>query len=223
MSTKVAIIAEGSVDYVLLPALLQRIAIDRAQFTWPIEPDDLIELLPIRKRGHGGVLEKIRALVRLLQEMVLDFDCYVILLDRKTKPAQREIRRLITGHSLFVLGVAIEEIEAWWLADRTNTLAWSDLRAGPPEDCRYAASGYKAEHDDDPKRTLDELTRISDRFDRCYGQGNTDLATEFAIDYWEQFARLDEIASGCPEGFGAFEQDMTNALRAAKARTGRLF
>ena len=72
---------------------------------------------------------------------------------------QEEIRQLIAGHARFVMGVAIEEIEAWWLADRRNTLAWAHLVPRPPAHCRYAAADYHAESDPDPKATLDELTR----------------------------------------------------------------
>lgn len=223
MSTKIGVIAEGPVDHILLPALLERIAQDRAQFRWPLDADDVAEVLLIRKRGHGGVLETVRKLVTALNTQYFDHSLFVILLDRRTEAVQRRIRRLIRGKDRFVLGVAIEEIEAWWLGDRTNTLAWTTLRDSLPSACRYAASDYHAESDRRPKTTLDELTRLSDRFDRYYGDGNTDLATDFAEDYWRQSARLDEIAVQCPHGFGGFQRDMTNAFRQVKQGSGRLF
>jgi len=222
VSTKIGIIAEGPIDHALLPALLERIARDRAGFTWPLNAEDMAEVFAIRKRGHGGVLETVRKLVTVLDTEFFEHAFFVILLDRRTRSAQEEIRGLLTNRNRFALGVAIEEIEAWWLADRKNTLAWAGMVATPPG-TRYAAEGYRAEHDDDPKKTLDELTQVSDRFDRYYGGGNTDMATEFAEDYWRRFAKLDAIGTDCPEGYGRFEGVATNRFRAAKSAAGRLF
>jgi hypothetical protein len=182
MSTKIGIIAEGAIDHVLLPALLARIATDKARLTWPVTADDIAEVFPIRKRGHGGVLETVRALVHTLDTKHFEQACFVILLDRRTRPIQDQVQKLIHSRDRFVLGIASEEIEAWWLGDRTNTLAWSGLRNTLPPRCRYAVTKYLAERDDAPKRTLDELTRLSDRFDRYYGEGNLDLASQFAED-----------------------------------------
>ena len=44
VSTKVGIIAEGPIDYVLIPALMERIAQDQAGYKWPVSPDDLAGL-----------------------------------------------------------------------------------------------------------------------------------------------------------------------------------
>lgn len=213
MSTKIGVITEGAIDYTLLPALLSRIAKVKVGLTWPVASDDLAELFPIRKTGHGGVLEKIRALVEALDTEHFDHHCFVILLDRRTRPVQEKIAKLISGRDRFVLGVAIEEIEAWWLGDRTITLAWAELRDTLPENCRYAAQQYQAEADDHPKRTLDELTRVSDRFDRYYGEGNVEMATEFAENFWKEFAHLDEIGAQCPQGYRPFQREIVNRFR----------
>jgi hypothetical protein len=223
MSTKAGIIAEGAIDHALLPALLARIAADKALFSWPVTADDVAEIFPIRKRGHGGVLETVRALVKALDTEHFDHTCFVILLDRRTLAVQDQVHKLIRDKDRFVLGIAREEIEAWWLGDRINTLAWVGLKDSVPAHCCYATPKYKAERDSTPKKTLDELTRLSDRFDRYYGEGNLDLAIEFAEDYWRPGARLDEIATQCPEGFGRFQQRMINRFRQAKAAAGRLF
>lgn len=217
MSTKIGIIAEGPIDHALLPCLLERIAKDRAGYRWPVNPDDIAEVFNIRKRGHGGVLETVRRLVTALESAHFDHRFFVVLLDRRTKAVQDNIRRLLTNRDRFVLGVAIEEIEAWWLGDRNNTLAWAGLNPLPPQ-CRYAARGYQAEADHDPKRTLDELTRHSDRFDRYYGEGNLDLARDFADNFWRTHARLDDIARECPKGYRPFEKDTTQQFRAAARR-----
>lgn len=213
MSTRVGIIAEGPIDHALLLALLSRIVAEKVGLTWPLHGEDAADLFPIRKRGHGGVLVTVRALVEVLDTQYFDHHCFVILLDRRTRAVQEEIAKLIAGRDRFVLGVAVEEIEAWWLGDRTNTLAWSGLADDLPDDCRYAAVKYKAEADDDPKKTLDELTRLSERFDRWYGEGNVDLACEFAEDYWKENARLDEMAAQCPHSYRPFQRELVNQFR----------
>lgn len=223
MSTKIGIIAEGPIDHVLLPALLSRIAQDRAGFTWPLVSEDIAVVFQIRKKGHGGVLETMRRLVVALDSEYFDYAFFVVLLDYRTKPIQKMVRKLIRDRSRFVLGIAIEEIEAWWLADRTNTLAWSGFSAGLPPGCRYGSRKYKAEKDKAPKKTLNELTRLSNRIDRYYGDGNLDLATDFAEEYWQGNARLDEISVQCPRGFVPFQNVVTNEFRQAKSRSGRLW
>jgi hypothetical protein len=226
MSTKVGIIAEGPIDHVLLPALLAAIATHKAAYKWPVDAGDVAELMPIRKTGHGGVLEKVRRLVTILKHNPLDYRFFVILLDEKTDAVQREIRELIRGDSRFVLGVAIKELEAWWLGDRTDTLAWCgfDPRSLPP--CRYGKCDqnhrliYAAEKDDKPKRTLNELTELSTRFDRLYGDGNVELALQFVDQFWKvaflNGNRLDEIAAQCPHGFGQFQQSVKQAFHDAR-------
>ena len=223
MSTKIGIIAEGLIDHALLPVLLERIAQDRASYDWPVAPDDVAELFQVRKRGHGGVLEVVRNLVSALSTQVYDHAFYVILLDRRTRAVQREVRKLVLKHDHFILGIAIEEIEAWWLADRTNTLAWAGLKESLPKDCRYAASRYSGEKDDQPKKTLHELTCHSDRFDRTYGEGNVDMAREFAEEYWRQSARLDDLRVQCPRGYRPFELAVTAEFRSAARRQRRQF
>lgn len=223
MSTKIGIIAEGPIDQCLLPPLLERIAKERADYDWPVVADDVVQMFLIRKRGVGGVVETVRRLVAVLQEATLDHAFFIILLDRRTKPAQAEIKAMLANRDRFVLGIAIEEIEAWWLGDRENTLAWSGLKGRLPPETRYAQKNYRSEYDDSPKKTLNELTQISDRFDRCYGEGNVDMAREFAEDYWRQFAQLDDIAAQCPRGYRPFEKASTQQFRAASRRAGRLF
>ncbi len=141
---------------------------------------------------------------------------YVILLDRRTKPIQEKVRKLIAGKDRFVLGVAQEEIEAWWLGDRENVLAWMGFEEAPV-DSRYARAGYRAEQDDAPKRTLDELTRCSERLDRVYGEGNLDLARDFA-EHWEGHVRLPQIEHECPKRFPKLCRDSENAFRWAKSQ-----
>lgn len=223
-ATKVGIIAEGPIDHALLPALLERIAYDRAQFGWPVSPEDATSILPIRKRGHGGVLIAVRQIVNFLNRSSLfsHFAFFVIMLDRRTKPVQDEVRKLVRGSDRFVVGIAIEEIEAWWLGDRVSTLTFFELPKSLPSALRYADPNYKAEEDLHPKKTLNELTEHSDAVDSTYGQGHVGIAADFARG-WRETAQLDSIERQCPQGFAAFCRDATNEFRRAKTMAGVLF
>ena len=218
MSTKIGIISEGPIDQTLLDPLLSRIAQKKAGFTWPLNPSNAAEIFQLRKRGHGGVLEAVRSLVKALDTELYEHELFIILLDRRTKAVQKKVLRLIQGKERFVLGVAIEEIEAWWLGDRTNTLSWCGFSDSTLPECKYAKPNYSAERDRNPKNTLSELTEISDRFDRNYGKGSVDIASEFAEEFWRKFANLSEIESQCPRGFRPFEQKTTNAFRCIKQK-----
>jgi hypothetical protein len=187
-----------------------------------MKTEDVAELFPLPKRGYGGVLDAVRKLVKALDTQYFDHHCFIILLDRRTKAVQREVRQLIRGNNRFILGIAIEEIEAWWLADRTNTLIWSGLETSLPDSCRYAAITYRAERDKNPKQTLNELTELSSRFDRCYGQGNVDLATQFVADFWRDRAHLEEIFAQCPKGYAPFEKHVTDNLQRLRTTSNRL-
>ena len=223
-ATKIGIICEGPIDFLLLNPLLQRIAYDRAQFHWPLQSGDVAEIFPIRKRGHGGVLEAVRRVVKVMKRSngSPEYAFFLIVLDQRTKPVQSKIKPLIRGNDRFVLAIANKEIEAWWLGDRVTTLAWLQLTNSLPSAVRYASRGYKAETDDRPKGTLDELTEISSAVEYRYGAGNSQLAADFA-EIWANSARLRDIEAQCPQGFEPFCRSSTNALKRAKARTGRLF
>jgi hypothetical protein len=223
-ATKIGIIAEGPIDQALLPALVERIACDRAHFGWPVSPEDATSILRMRKRGHGGVLVAVRQIVSFLEASPLfaHFAFFVIVLDRRTGYAQDKVRELVSGSDRFVVGIAIEEIEAWWLGDRVNTLAFFQLSEALPRELRYADPDYAAEQDPHPKRTLNELTQVSGAVDSTYGQGHVGIATDFARG-WRETAQLDSIERQCPRGFGAFCRDATNEFRGAKTRAGVLF
>ncbi|MBI2926501.1 MAG: DUF4276 family protein [Verrucomicrobia bacterium] len=221
MSTRVGIIAEGPIDLALLPPILRKLAEERAGVSWPVQIADAFEWLQMRPRGHGGVWMAIRRIVRVLQHQPeMPYAFIVILLDRRTQKIQKKVRKLIAGKDRFVLAVAQEEIEAWWLGDRTNTLAWLDFR-NPPAGTRYAAADYLAERHDKPKRTLHELTEQSARLDRVYGEGNLDLARDFA-ERWDGNVRLKEIETQCPQQFPPFCRETTQAFRRTKSRGSRL-
>ncbi len=92
-------------------------------------------------------------------------------------------------------------------------MEWAGMTGSLPSHCLYSAADYHAERDKEPKKTLDELTRESDRFDRYYGEGNVELATGFAEDYWKEFAHLDDIRAQCKRGYHPFERAVTQRFR----------
>ena len=221
MSTRVGIIAEGPIDREIIQPILSGIARDRNSITWPIDPEDLADFLQMRIRGHGGVQKAVERLVRVLQESSeFPYSFVVILLDRRTMKVQRKVRQYIRGDDRFVLGICKEEIEAWWLGDRTNTLAWLNFSEAP-SGTKYSRNRYRAERDGQPKKTLDELTRHCDEFDRFYGDGNLDLASDFA-EVWDGRVRLQEIENQCPERFPPFIGDVETAFRMVLRVSGRL-
>jgi hypothetical protein len=219
LATRIGIIGEGPIDEALLPPLLDRIAQARAGYTWPTNAAEFPDILRIRKRGHGGVLAKVRALAGYLNEYPgTDHAFYVILLDSKTRAAQEEIRKLIQGNPLFVMGIAIQEIEAWWLADKRNLLEFLGIDDTHCQHTRFGQAAYCPEEDDDPKKTLDELTVRAPNLDATYGAGNSALAREFATEYWAGRADLAAIEGSCPKGFAPFCRDVEQSLRREVAR-----
>lgn len=219
---KVGIICEGTTDEPLLEALLRRIGEVRAGITWNLSVDDLTEVLPVRKTGFGGVVGRVKDLVKALGGLDPPrHDVYVILLDQRTKQARRDIRRAIQGKPRFILGVAIREIEAWWLADRVCTLEWLGLDDSDVAALGYEAGIYRPERDRDPKKTLDRLTQASDRVAAHYGDGHTGLAEEFA-ELWCEQANLDVIEHECSKGFAPFSRESERKLRRARDAEGLL-
>ncbi len=223
MSLVVKIISEGKIDQALLPALLSRVAEDRAGIRWPVEFDDA-QVIPIPKTGFGAVVENVQRIVKLHCEGTC-FDCafFVVVLDhKKTQAQQKEIQKLLKSNPPPVCyGVAVQEVEAWWLADRVCVLRWLGLAEGELANLRYGTKGYRPERDDDPKATLDELTRASELCDSCYGKtGNSELAAEFA-GRWRTEAHVDALEQACPQGFRGFCSKVTRAFRQTASASGR--
>lgn len=203
---RVVIITEGRIDDILLPPLIQRIAYDNG-ITWPLDLETDYHIVPIRKAGHGGVKERIvRVINNRSEERVYNADALIAVLDyRKTQETIAEIKRTISSFHQFVLGIAKYEIEAWWLADQTQTLAWLNLTRENANSVGYDAD-YAAEHDEEPKKTLNLLTTISDKVEEVYGDGNAGLAEEFVDEAWYQNVNIEEVKAGCPEYFREFYQ-----------------
>lgn len=215
---RIGLLCEGLIDLQLVPPLLQTIARTRADVRWPIQHFNAVEQIGIRTGSFGQIPKAVRKLVHLINlPPWSECEFFVILLDHRTRTTQKEIRRLIRGHSKFVVGIAIREIEAWWLGDRANTLGWLRLAEHSLAGLRYGRAGYRAESDDAPKRTLDELTIHSSDCLAQYGKGNLQLAIDFA-NVWRNSADLNQIEAQCPIGFRPFCRDSLNEFRAARRR-----
>ena len=216
MSLRIIFIGEGDIDSILVSALISRVASDRCGFTWSVPVDDDLVEWRSRKTGHGGVARKLKAFLELRNRGQLgEYDLCVVVLDQRTATAKKEVRRLARGREDVVFGVAIHEVEAWWLGDRTSTLAWLRLAAGEVAPLRYDGASYSAERDTAPKQTLNELTRRSEAVDTVYGDGNVELALEFAAG-WATQAHLSQIEHQCPKGFRPFAEALERGLKRAK-------
>jgi hypothetical protein len=211
---RIGLLCEGDIDLALIPALIQRIAYDQVGIRWPVRPDDVVERVGVRRGGFGQVQKAVERLCGLLGQSPFDqYDFFLIVLDQKTRKSQSAIKKCIKGISRrFVIGIAIMEIEAWWLADRRNTLEWLGLAHEPAPTHTYWAKAYRAEKDRNPKQTLDDLTKLSPTLRSTYGDGNTQLALEFS-DLWNSRAELGQIRTQCPRGFAPFCQATTAALK----------
>jgi hypothetical protein len=213
----IAVLCEGSIDLELLSALIGRIARTRAGIMWPVRVLDAVEVR-YRKGGHGQIVRALKHLRDCMnEEPWSDCGVFVVVIDERSGPARARIRRLIRGNGKFVFGIAIREIEAWWLADRKNTLEWLRLSEDSIGGLRYATIGYRSERDDAPKRTLNELTGQSDKLETTYGEGNTELAREFAS-IWNGNADLDQIELQCHRGFRPFCREAAETLRRESRR-----
>ncbi len=208
----IGIFSEGTIDLELTSAILERLARTRCGVRWPLQLRDSFATLPIRKGGHGQIARAVKRVISMLEdEPYVNFSFFVIVLDKKTQHTQREIKRAIRGLSKFIVGIAIREIEAWWLADRRNTLEWLGLIDHETDEGKYWQKDYNPERDNNPKQTLNELTEISPLVDSRYGNGNTDLAREFAS-IWRHGAEIDQIEIHCPKGFAPFSKKICQRI-----------
>lgn len=217
----IGLLSEGPTDVELIPALLKRIASLRTSIHWPLNVRNSLSEVRVRTGGFGQVVKGVRRIIeRIHEEPFCEYSFFVVVLDDGAAEARARIRKLIRGNNKFVLGIAVPEIEAWWLADRENTLEWLQLADAQIQELRYGRENYRPERDDNPKRTLDELTFISEAVSGTYSEGNAGLAHEFAS-AWKDSANLDQIENLCSRGFRPFCQSTTAAMRRAASRKGR--
>lgn len=218
---KVSIITEGDIDLVLLPPLIAAIA-QEAGIRWPVDVKEDLHVSHIRKTGHGGALEKARQIAESLAKGTYPRpDLLVFVLDSyKTEHVIGEIKDLLAGHPWVVFGIAIQEIEAWWLGDRKQTLGWLGLTEETATECGYGPD-YAPEKDADPKVTLNKLTEVSTNVDDLYGDGHTGLAEDFVSVAWSNWVDINSIKFKCNEGFGEFSERLSHKIGAAIPRNIR--
>lgn len=206
---RISLITEGDIDRALVPCVLKAIA-ERRGITWPLQVSDYQEA-HIRKRGYGAVLEAVRNVIKEMEAgRYTKPDILVIVLDsRKTADTVREIRRLVRAIDWVVIGIAVEEIEAWWLADRNQVLAWLDISTDDASNAGYPDT-HAPEKDQEPKNTLHKLTEISEKVLFNYGRGSVQLAEDFADSAWQNFVDIESMKFKCPRGFTPFFEKITN-------------
>jgi hypothetical protein len=209
---KISLITEGDIDRALIPCLLAEIA-KRVGVTWPLTVDEFQET-QIRKRGFGAVLDGVRLVIEQMEAGTYARpDVLVVVLDhRKTQAVVDEIRRLTRSMDWIAIGIAVEEIEAWWLADQNQVLAWLEISREDARRVGYSES-YSPERDHDPKQTLHLLTQASNKILFNYGRGSVTLAEEFADVAWKNWADLESMVFKCPRGFAPFAERMRSLLR----------
>ncbi len=218
---KVSLLSEGDIDLVLLPSIIREIARQNG-VNWPLNVDEDQHIAHIRKTGHGAVLKKLAVIIGDYQKgRYVKPDMLIVVLDhRKTQMVVDELRRLVQGCDWTVIGVAREEVEAWWLADRKQTLGWLGLSEEAAVAADYGPD-YAPEKDEYPKRTLNRLTDCSHAVDSLYGDGSVALAESFVLSAWNQYVDLDSLRVKCPKGFAPFQADVSRRVRASIKKAAR--
>jgi len=212
---RILYITEGAHDEPL-HALITRVGSDRADLSWPIRPEDLAQYMTRPKRGHGRVLHALRCLAAYAQGLktrrqefkgLPDFEFLVATLDNRA-PEKAECRTL-AGQLDGVLGIAIEEFEAWILSDRQSILSFLSVPQGAFDSC-VGSIPYRPERDQNPKATLDCLCEGSD-----WGVGwDAVIASQFAEE-WARCADIDALETNSPRGFKPFSKALAVRMRRA--------
>ncbi len=206
---RIGLLVEGGIDETLLPPLLQEalhsISPGRA------EQFDTFQF-PYPSGGFGEIPKNLRLLITLFEDegerRKLGCDMFVIVHDsRHTEEIQKEIRNILKEAHSFpaVYGLAIQEIEAWVLADIEH-LNREVFKLTPCPRLQRSP-----ERDPDPKSTLTEKFIKPSKhigFDRW----NPECARMVA-----PLLRSSQVRSHCPKGFGRF-WDSLRGNRILRAR-----
>jgi len=223
---KIGLVCEGAIDRVLVPPLITTIAKTNG-IEWPIDFSRDISLYG--GPGFGGVKNSVENLVRALGQdpaaFKKIFTFIVVLLDRRTRLAQQAIRELIQGHGEFIFAIAIEELEAWVLADRFHVIQWlNNVKVKQCSACRFWSANYSPEEDPDPKQTLSQLVNAAHGEFDTWGVA---AAKDFVDFYWRNSFEADEnihmrdwvgkadiplMEQLCPRGFRDFSQKILGLL-----------
>ena len=190
----IGLLAEGTIDENLLPPLIEKIFEGR---------EVRFRHLPYPPNGAGEIPKNLKILTRLYQyeeeKRRIGCDLFILVHDsRNTQEIQKEIRSILRDAVGFpaVYGLAIQEIEAWVLAEHKH-LNNHLFQIHP-----CPTLPHKPEDDPAPKKTLIELfLKRSERFE--YDHWNTECAWAVA-----PYLRPKAIAFQCRRGFGAFLSDL---------------
>ena len=181
---RLIVVGEGFIDDILLPPIISTIA-QQYDIHWPVEIERDISTNIRKGTGFGSVKTAVKGLVDLLDSDEKLFrklaQHVIIVLDRKTEEAQKEIKSMIEPYPLFFLAIAIEEIESWVLADRNHVIDWLGINEKNSPDTIFWNSRYKAENDKNPKATLDYLVKCSHL---PFEHWETGAANDFIEKFW---------------------------------------
>lgn len=168
-------------------------------------PRQAVEILAIpvshiRKHG-GGYPGKLKASIVLAEERGLDGVIFVLDRDReKNRLVELKAgREELKGTMPSAIGVCIETLEAWLLADHqsvADTLG-IETKHVPAKPEGLAGEKGTASH---PKDVLEHLIEIAPA-------GAKDVYNELA-----RVADLQTIAQKCPKGFGEFQAELDRLL-----------
>jgi hypothetical protein len=211
---KIEFICEGPIDSVLLKPLISAIA-KISGVSWPVNPSEDLQTSYIRKSGFGGVQKRIEAILKMISKGIYARpDILVIAIDHyKTENVREIIKDLIAELDFCVLAIPVQEIEAWWLGDRMQVLAWSGLNENFASKIGYGP-GFSPESILKPKVLLNKITEISDRIQCIYGNdGSLEVAEDFVDLAWNQQVNLESIKFNCPQGFVPFFEDIENSIK----------
>jgi hypothetical protein len=210
---KVYFVVEGEIDAILLSAIVRQVA-KTVGVRWPVIPEWDKKTISVRKTGHGGALEKVRRIASDYCSGIYERpDILIVMIDhRKTEEARSEIAELCRNLDFVILAFPKEEIEAWWLGDRQQVLAWLNLSERTATSLGYHP-GISTEGMLDPKSVLSSLTAESDSVDQIYGNGNIYLAEDFVENAWSNHINIHEVISSCPLFFRRFFDELCSAIR----------
>lgn len=194
--SRVGLLVEGGIDEEILSVVLAQLL--KTFRRWRSQQNVFMFYL-FPPNGYSEIPKNLRTLVNLYQDPSerarIGCDVFVIVHDMKnTEEVQREIRRILRDNQTFpaVYGIAIQELEAWILADIENVNRMV-FRVEPTPRLPRAP-----ERDSDPKRTLVELF-IRPSKEAEFDGWNLECARRVA-----PHIRPEQVIARCPRGFGRF-------------------
>lgn len=203
--SNIGLLIEGGVDEELLRPLLDRTISDIVN----VRPGETTYfIVPFPPNGYGEIPKNLKTLIRQYQDHEererIGCDLFLIIHDsRKTEEIQRQIKRILRDAPEFpsVYALAVQEIEAWVLAD-IDEVNRRIFRIHP-----QPLLPTSPERDKDPKKTLTELfVKPSEHID--FDRWNRECARAVA-----PHVRHDQVRRRCPRGFGRLFDALNDSRR----------